>query len=360
MKKIVKAVLFSVCLLAMIIFAFSACGKPHQHVYLNKILINEPTHTEKGAYRCMCPCGHIYIEEIATIGMHTYYVESTKEPTHTEYGVRTYTCRCGESYTEKIEKVRHTYVSKITKEPTHLTYGTKMFTCSCGDSYTEDIEKTTTHSYVSKVTKEPTHLTVGTKKFTCDCGESYTEEIGKIKHTYVSKVTKEPTHLTVGTKTFTCSCGESYTEDIAKTTEHTYIGEKCECGATVYVKKWDDISASYDDSIIAKLYNNEDDSGFYSLKISGTGYMKSWSSGSDAPWYSYKEKIASVEIGEGVTSIGSYAFSGCNCLTRLTIPENIGIIGSSAFSGCNSLTSLTIPERATLPSLHPQNNYCTL
>ena len=35
-------------------------------------------------------------------------------------------------------------------------------------------------------------------------------------------------------------------------------------------------------------------------------------------------------------------------------------IGDSAFSNCNSLTSIVIPDRATLPSLHPQNNYCTL
>ncbi len=294
MKKIVKAVLFSACLLAMIIFSFNACGKPHQHVYLNKILINEPTHTEKGAYRCMCPCGHIYIEEIATIGMHTYYVESTKEPTHTEYGVRTYTCRCGESYTEKIEKVRHTYVSQVTTNPTHTKLGVRTYTCECGHSYTESITKTPQHTYASAVTTEPTCTANGVLTYSCECGKSYTEDIEKEKHSYVNEV--------------------------------------CKCGKTQYIKMWD-ISKSTEDNVIAKLYNSPEKNGLYLLKISGTGNMESWFSGT--PWGADKRNITSVEIGESVTNIGASAFEDFTALKSITISEGIKTINVNAFNGCN-------------------------
>lgn len=50
-----------------------------------------------------------------------------------------------------------------------------------------------------------------------------------------------------------------------------------------------------------------------------------------------------VTIPEGVTSIGSRAFSGCSRLTSVTIPDGVTSIGDWAFENCSSLTSVTIP-----------------
>ena len=44
------------------------------------------------------------------------------------------------------------------------------------------------------------------------------------------------------------------------------------------------------------------------LTIGGSGKMKDWSNPSDMPWNSNKSSIKSVTIGNGVTSVGDYAF----------------------------------------------------
>ncbi len=83
------------------------------------------------------------------------------------------------------------------------------------------------------------------------------------------------------------------------------------------------------------------------LSITGTGVMDAYLNESATPWYYYKADIKKVEIAEGITRIGAYAFSGCSGLTFMTIPESVTNIGSNAFSGCTNITSLNIPEGVT-------------
>jgi hypothetical protein len=85
-------------------------------------------------------------------------------------------------------------------------------------------------------------------------------------------------------------------------------------------------------------------SGNYTLTISGNGAMGNYYSYSSTPWYSYRSDIKTVEIQQGVTSIGNYAFYGCSSLTSITIPDLVTSIGYYAFDGCSSLTSITIPD----------------
>ncbi len=83
------------------------------------------------------------------------------------------------------------------------------------------------------------------------------------------------------------------------------------------------------------------------LIISGTGEMMNCSGSSNVPWYSYRSSIKNVTVGDGVTSIGSYAFYYCTNLASITIPDGVTSIGHSAFNGCERLTSITIPDSVT-------------
>ena len=57
--------------------------------------------------------------------------------------------------------------------------------------------------------------------------------------------------------------------------------------------------------------------------------------------------LTSIDIPNSVTSIGSYAFRECSCLTSIDIPNSVTSIGVSAFSGCSGLTSINIPDGVT-------------
>ncbi len=83
------------------------------------------------------------------------------------------------------------------------------------------------------------------------------------------------------------------------------------------------------------------------LVISGEGYMYDFESLSETPWCEYAESIKSVEISDGVTLIGGFAFSSCTSLTSVTIPESVFFIGPYAFDSCSGLTSVNIPSGVT-------------
>ena len=67
------------------------------------------------------------------------------------------------------------------------------------------------------------------------------------------------------------------------------------------------------------------------LIVSGEGQMESVNEYTIQGWIHYSGSIKTVKILEGVTSIGSYAFSRCNNLTTLWVPSTLTSVGYHSF-----------------------------
>ena len=81
----------------------------------------------------------------------------------------------------------------------------------------------------------------------------------------------------------------------------------------------------------------------YTLEISGTGAMQSFSDSSSTPWYPARDRISHIRIKNGVTVIGSYAFEGLYLVDgEMVIPDSVTTIGASACKGMYSLTKLKL------------------
>lgn len=100
-----------------------------------------------------------------------------------------------------------------------------------------------------------------------------------------------------------------------------------------------------------------------------SGTIADFSKVTDVPWYQYRSSVTSVNVAEGVTSIGKWTFGSLeNCksatlpstidtipvscfsgsgLTTFTMPQNIKKIALYAFKGCTSLSSVTFDENLT-------------
>lgn len=78
------------------------------------------------------------------------------------------------------------------------------------------------------------------------------------------------------------------------------------------------------------------------LTITGQGDMQDWQTEEEVPWNINRSEIKKIEIADGVTSIGSYAFSDCINVMETQIPDSVQEIGEYAFFNCNGLLSMTI------------------
>ena len=76
-------------------------------------------------------------------------------------------------------------------------------------------------------------------------------------------------------------------------------------------------------------------------------YLLKYSTAADTRNIYYQNAITKIEFGDGVTSIGSYAFNSCHSLTTLIIPDSVVNIGSYAFQFCYSLITLIMPDSVT-------------
>ena len=81
------------------------------------------------------------------------------------------------------------------------------------------------------------------------------------------------------------------------------------------------------------------------LTVYGAGDMNDYLPGVVyTPWISFAESIKTVLIDEGVTNVGSFAFSHCKNLLKVYISSTVTEIKESAFNNCKSLRLLEISD----------------
>ena len=80
------------------------------------------------------------------------------------------------------------------------------------------------------------------------------------------------------------------------------------------------------------------------LVISAVGAMQDYTSAAQTPWFKDRADIRKIVVQKGVTTIGDYAFYGCENVTSVTLPDTVTQIGKLAFYGCKDLRTLTVPD----------------
>ena len=342
-----------------------------------------PTCTESGnnAYYICSTCGKVYKDEqgntettaeaevLNALG-HSMTKTEAVAPTCTEKGNNAYyTCSaCGKVYkdeqgsaettaeAEVLEALGHSMEVTEAKEPTCTETGNNTYwTCStCHKVFADELGENETsvsaetipalgHSMVKTEAVAPTCTESGNNEYyTCStCGKVYKDEQGDAETTAEAEVlpalghdmekteATAPTHTAGGNNAYyTCrTCGKVF-QDAQGTRETTPEQEQLprlpgiadgKCGGLTWLLS--------DEGV---------------LTVSGKGRMPDYSGSALAPWYDYRDQITALEVEEGVTSIGSYAFFDCTGLTSVSLPESLTKLGRSCFSGCDSLELLDI------------------
>lgn len=87
------------------------------------------------------------------------------------------------------------------------------------------------------------------------------------------------------------------------------------------------------------------------LTVTGSGAMTNYTRDShnisNVPWSSERSNIKRIVVGNGITSIGKYAFERCYEAASVTLPASLKTVGQYAFYGCSKLTSVVIPKSVT-------------
>lgn len=82
------------------------------------------------------------------------------------------------------------------------------------------------------------------------------------------------------------------------------------------------------------------------LTITGQGDIPEYGR-EDAPWKSYSDIIYEIQIGNGITRIGGYAFAELKNLKKVVMATSVSSIGSGAFDKCESLYDVKFSENIT-------------
>ncbi len=345
-------------------------GAPLGHT-LVKGTVHAATCTEGGytEYSCSVCDFTTTGDKVSALG-HTLVKGTVHAPTCTEGGYTEYSCSACDFTTtdDKIASPGHTFGEWINNDEIKLCDKVSVLTRTCIVCGATEVENSdpASHKLVFHQSKAPTCTEAGYRAYnTCEkCDYTTFEEI-PAGHTYTDSVLP-PTCLEGGYTTHTCSgCGDSYNDSYEGATGHTmgawyqssdatttHDGEmRSSClncshyetkGLPIVVTGNFGVGSTPSESASYTLYENG------TLKISGTGatFGCGWN-GANQPFKNYRDLIAKVVIGEGITENTAGDFANLSNLTTVEFPTTFKKINTNAFmdSFKKGITSITIPAQ---------------
>ena len=208
------------------------------------------------------------------------------------------------------------------------------------------------------IIKESNKLLLGCKNTVIPTGVTSIGKEAFYKCTGLTSITIPESVTSIGNYAFS-GCTALTTVFMEPTTPPTLgndVFDDCDALANIYVPTaslddykdvWADYATKiqgYDGACGTNVYWSYNSTS-NTLTIFGTGDMTNDFEGNN--WENYLNDITTVNISNGVTSIGDYAFSFCTGLTSIEIPASVKTIGNYAFQGCWGLTSIEIPASVT-------------
>ena len=209
-----------------------------------------------------------------------------------------------------------------------------------------DPEKPHEHNFGEWVVTIPATCTeAGEEQRTCSCGETETRPIAAKGHTEAIDAAVAPTCTEPG-QTEGKYCSVCHTVLVAQepvaAVGHAYVDGVCTvCGVIgIMVEDGLEFSLSVDGS-------------YYSVSAltSGRTEVNIPASLHEIPVreiagsaFADRADLESVQISDGIQSIGDFAFVNCSALKSVSLGEGLLSVGASAFEDCVSLSEIEIPK----------------
>lgn len=106
-------------------------------------------------------------------------------------------------------------------------------------------------------------------------------------------------------------------------------------------------------------YNTDTKTLSFTLKGSNKWVIPGYST-SNQPWASFMEEIEYLNLPEGLTSIGEYAFDGAKSIKEVVLPQSLVRLEQYSFIECRSIHTFTIGPNLSLIAQHALNSCYSL
>lgn len=83
------------------------------------------------------------------------------------------------------------------------------------------------------------------------------------------------------------------------------------------------------------------------LTVAGVGEMKNFENAEAVDWASVRDGVEKIVVGNGITTVGDYAFFGMSYAKEIVLPESVTSIGKYAFGFCSAAEGIAIPASVT-------------